>query len=105
VTLEDDVSLLDVLRLVNKTGHMKTMNASEFKAKCLAILDEVAETGEALTILKHGKPVAQLVPPTARSSGFPQEALVGSIEHVGDVISPAVDASTWEAEDAEVGPD
>jgi prevent-host-death family protein len=50
---------------------MKTINASEFKAKCLAILDEVAETGEVLTILKHGKPVAQLVPPVPRSAGFP----------------------------------
>ena len=29
---------------------MKTINASEFKAKCLAILDEVAETGEVLTM-------------------------------------------------------
>ena len=82
---------------------MKTMNASEFKAKCLAILDEVAETGEALTILKHGKPVAQLVPPTARSEGFPQEALVGSVEHMGDVISPAVEPGAWEAEDLEEG--
>jgi len=33
---------LDPMFLVIQTGHMKTINASEFKAKCLAILEEVA---------------------------------------------------------------
>jgi len=41
---------------------VKTLTSTEFKAKCLSILDEVAETGEPVTILKRGKPVAQLVP-------------------------------------------
>lgn len=36
--------------------------ASEFKAKCLALLDEVAETKETLVVTKRGKPVAQIVP-------------------------------------------
>jgi prevent-host-death family protein len=47
---------------------MVTINASEFKAKCLAILDEVADTGEAVMILKRGRPVAQLVPPPPSDS-------------------------------------
>ena len=37
---------------------MKTMSASEFKAKCLKIMDEVAASGEPVTITKNGKPVA-----------------------------------------------
>ena len=41
------------------TRHIK---ASEFKAKCLALMDEVARTGSAVVITKHGKPVAELVP-------------------------------------------
>lgn len=82
---------------------MKTMNASEFKAKCLAILDEVAETGEGLTILKHGKPVAQLLPPTARAGGYPQQTLRGTLEILGDVVSPALEPTAWEAEDPEEG--
>jgi prevent-host-death family protein len=77
---------------------MKTINASEFKAKCLAILDEVAETGEVLTILKHGKPVAQLVPPVPRSAGFPQEALSGTVELLDDIVEPVIPADAWEAE-------
>jgi len=38
------------------------MKASEFKAKCLAVLDEVRESGREVTITKRGKPVAKLVP-------------------------------------------
>lgn len=77
---------------------MKTMNASEFKAKCLAVLDEVSATGEVVTILKRGRPVAQLVPPAPRAAGHPQDALAGTIESMGDVIAPALDASAWEVE-------
>ena len=41
---------------------MRTVKASEFKAKCLKIMDEVAATGEPVVITKYGVPVAQLVP-------------------------------------------
>ena len=39
-----------------------TMSATEFRAKCLALIDEVAETGREIVITKRGKPVARLVP-------------------------------------------
>jgi prevent-host-death family protein len=39
----------------------RTIGAGEFKAKCLALLDEVAKTGDTLIITKRGKPVAKLV--------------------------------------------
>ena len=76
---------------------MKSVNASEFKAKCLAILDEVARTGQGLTILKRGKPVAQLLP-VYRKKGYAQMALKGTVEIVGDVLSPVLPANAWEAE-------
>lgn len=41
----------------------KEITATQFKARCLRLLDQVAETGEALTITKHGRPVARLEPP------------------------------------------
>jgi len=44
------------------SGHVKTIAASRFKAQCLALLDEVAETKEALLVTKRGKPVAKIVP-------------------------------------------
>ncbi len=40
----------------------KTLTATTFKAQCLALLDEVAETGESLLITKHGRPVARIDP-------------------------------------------
>ena len=77
---------------------MKEIQASEFKAKCLAILDEVAQQGESVTILKRGKPVAQLIPPTPRLHRFPQHELMGTVSILGDVISPTLPAQEWEAE-------
>lgn len=41
---------------------MQTMKASEFKAKCLKLMDEIQESGEEIVITKNGKPVSKLVP-------------------------------------------
>jgi prevent-host-death family protein len=41
---------------------MKEITATQFKARCLRLLDEVAETGEPLVITKHGRAVARLEP-------------------------------------------
>lgn len=38
------------------------MPASAFKARCLALLDEVARSRTSVVITKHGKPVAKVVP-------------------------------------------
>lgn len=51
----------------------ETIKASEFKARCLALLDEVTETGGALTVTKRGRPVARVVPVS------PPPSLVGSV--------------------------
>lgn len=81
---------------------MKTISASEFKAKCLAILDEVKRTGEPVTILKRGKPVAQLLPPVPREAAYPQYALRGTVEIHGDIIEPPLPADAWDAERGEL---
>jgi prevent-host-death family protein len=46
----------------------RTLTATRFKAQCLALLDEVAETGESLVITKHGRPVARVAPVQATAS-------------------------------------
>ena len=43
-------------------GQAKTIKASEFKAKCLKLMDEVAESGEEIVITKNGRPVSRLAP-------------------------------------------
>jgi prevent-host-death family protein len=75
---------------------MRSINASEFKAKCLAILDEVEETGESVTILKRGRPVARLLPPVASRGVYPQQALLGSVEILGDILDPVLPEEDWE---------
>lgn len=80
---------------------MRTMSASEFKAKCLAILDEVHASGETVTILKRGKAVAQLVPPAPAESGYAQDALRGTVVFRGDVVGPVLPAEAWDAERGE----
>ena len=70
-----------------------TIGAGEFKAKCLKLLDEVAEKRETLVITKHGKPVAQLVPIPVKA-GSPFGAMRGSGVILGDIISPL--ENEWE---------
>jgi prevent-host-death family protein len=64
---------------------VRTIKASEFKAKCLALMDEVAATGEAIVITKNGKPVARLVQEGKRQMKPFLGCMEGMIEIVGDV--------------------
>lgn len=77
-----------IMTMVKKRGGPRTIKASEFKAKCLALMDEVAATGEPVTITKKGKPVATLAPiaPERPKSlfGLHKE----QITILGDIISP-----------------
>jgi prevent-host-death family protein len=72
----------------------RMIKASEFKAKCLALLDEVGRTGEPLVITKNGKPVAELVPHKPKKCEL-IGILKGRGEILGDIISP-IDVE-WEA--------
>jgi len=76
---------------------MRSLKASEFKAKCLAVLDDVDRTGESVIILKRGRPVARLVPVTRSSKRHPQDSLAGTVEILGDIVRPVLPASAWEA--------
>jgi prevent-host-death family protein len=77
---------------------MRTINASQFKATCLAVLDEVSRTGEPVVILKRGRPIAELVPPMLRGKRHPQDALRGTVEFLGDILEPVLPPDAWEVE-------
>lgn len=68
----------------------RTVPAGEFKSRCLALLDEVAATGEGLTVTKRGKPVARVVPVDA------PKPLLGSIRRQRDLVAP-IDVS-WDVD-------
>lgn len=76
---------------------METIKASDFKARCLAILDHVSATGEHVVILKRGRPVAELGPVRSVVVGYPQAGLERSVTVVGDIVEPALAAEEWEA--------
>jgi antitoxin (DNA-binding transcriptional repressor) of toxin-antitoxin stability system len=71
------------------------MAAGKFKAECLAVMDEVSQTGEAVLITKHGKPVAKLVAPDNPADevfGF----MAGKVKIVGDIVGPVTPLEGWE---------
>jgi prevent-host-death family protein len=73
---------------------MKEIPAGVFKAKCLAIMDEVQSKREAVVITKRGKPVVKLVPVDKQPDpifGF----LKGKVEILGDIVSPALTPEEW----------
>jgi prevent-host-death family protein len=80
--------------MVMRLRMSRIIKASEFKAKCLAVLDEVERTQRPVVITKRGKPVAELVP--HKRTGHELFGLLkGRMEIVGDIISP-IDVE-WEA--------
>ena len=76
---------------------METIKASDFRARCLAILDHVSATSERVVILKRGRPVAELGPVRSIAVGYPQSGLQRSVTVVGDIVEPALAAEEWEA--------
>jgi prevent-host-death family protein len=65
----------------------RTIKAAEFKAKCLALVDEVERTGQPVVITKNGKPVAELVPHRPRKKNA-RGILKDELFITGDIISP-----------------
>ena len=74
---------------------VRTIKASEFKAKCLKLMDEVAETGQDIVITKNGHPVSRLTPYRKPPHTF-FGADKGKIKILDDVIAP-IDTE-WEAD-------
>lgn len=68
----------------------RMIKSSEFKAKCLALIDEVARSRQGVVITKNGKPMAELVPhrPKKRNA---RGILKGRLFVTGDIISPIYD--------------
>ncbi|HTU41604.1 MAG TPA: type II toxin-antitoxin system Phd/YefM family antitoxin [Candidatus Aquilonibacter sp.] len=77
---------------------MKEVAISEFKAKCLGILEQVRKTRKPILVTRFGEPVAEVVPPSpkkprARRLG----SMVGTGRIVGDIVGSISGESDWEA--------
>jgi prevent-host-death family protein len=66
---------------------MREIPLNKFRARCLAILDRVQKTKEAVLIAKEGRPVAKLVPAEEVSRKF-LGRLEGIVKIIGDIESP-----------------
>jgi len=80
-------------------GHSnETISISEFKARCLALLERVKRTGRPLLITRRGEPVALVVspPPIERQETW-LGCMAGTGVITGDIVSPASDENDWEA--------
>ncbi len=79
---------------IDKSAGTHVIKASEFKAKCLKLMDEVAHTGKELIISKNGRPVVRLAPYRNKPVslfGIDRD----KIRILGDIIEP-LDVE-WEA--------
>ncbi|MXZ35528.1 MAG: type II toxin-antitoxin system Phd/YefM family antitoxin [Acidobacteria bacterium] len=80
-----------------KAEGTRTITTSEFKAKCLKLMDEVAESGNEIVITKNGRPVSRIVPYRNKP-----QMLFGrhrdKIRILGDIVSP-MPAEWFEATD------
>jgi prevent-host-death family protein len=74
---------------------MKTISAGEFKSKCLKIMDEVNQTGQAVIITKRSKPVAKLVPVKKTDLSL-LGVMSGTASITGDLFSTN---EIWEVDD------
>jgi len=71
---------------------------SEFKAKCLALLEQVRKTRKPIRVTRFGQPVADVVP----AAPSPDRAnwlgsMKDTMEITGDIISPIIEETDWEA--------
>lgn len=76
---------------------MKEIAISEFKAKCLALMDQVQKTKKPIRITRFGKPVVEVIPPSSESGAVDWiGSMKDTMKIMGDIVSPANDEKDWE---------
>jgi len=74
------------------------VSISEFKAKCLSLLEQVNKTKSTLRVTRRGKPIADVIPASPKSE---PKRWIGSmsdrIELSGDIVSPVIELDDVEA--------
>ena len=77
---------------------MEEIAISEFKAKCLALLEQVRKTKKPIRVTRFGKPVAEVVPPSPEAEpGDWLGSLADTMEIKGEILSPVIEEGDWEA--------
>jgi prevent-host-death family protein len=65
------------------------ISATDFKAKCLSLMEFVQEKQEEVIITKHGRPIAKLVPvDKEKKKASPVGFLQGKLTMNEDIVKP-----------------
>lgn len=74
----------------------EVITISQFKATCLAVLEKVRRTGQAVLVTRRGEPIAMIDPPPPPER---EKSWIGSFRSTGritgDIVSPAADEKEW----------
>jgi prevent-host-death family protein len=70
------------------------MPASDFKARCLKVMNEIQATGEPLIVTKRGKPVVKVVPIKPEKDDI-FGSMADEVKIIGDIESPVVPLKAW----------
>jgi len=85
------------MRRASKKG-IQEVAISEFKAKCLGLLDQVNKTKTPIRVTRRGKPVADVIPATEEAENSSWiGSMKGLMEITGDIVSPVIDLDDIEA--------
>ena len=77
---------------------MKEIAVSEFKAKCLGLIEEVRKTRKPIRLTRFGQPVAELVPAAPKKSAKRRlGTMAGTAEILGDIVGPTGSFDDWDA--------
>lgn len=77
---------------------MKEVAVSEFKAKCLGLIEEVRKTRKPIRLTRFGKPVAELIPPSPeKTGGRLLGSGAGTAKILGDIVGPTGSLDDWDA--------
>ena len=77
---------------------MKEVAISEFKAKCLGMLEEVRKTRKPIRVTRFGEPVAEIVPPTPKPRAKSWlGSMAESVKILGDIVGPTGSFDDWDA--------
>jgi PHD/YefM family antitoxin component YafN of YafNO toxin-antitoxin module len=74
---------------------MRTMSATEFKAKCLAVIDEIRTTGDSVVVTRRGMPLVELVRYVDSAYAYSRHTLRGTARFVGNCLGPVVAPEIW----------
>jgi prevent-host-death family protein len=73
----------------------QTISVTEFKAKCIGLLNQIAEEGGTVTVTKRGKPLATVARAKQKPFRSSEGILAGKVKVVGDIVN-ADTADLWE---------